>query len=110
MDELFLQKFIADVHDVAKRKGWHSPSKTPGECMMMMVTEIAEAVEEIRKGSPKIYYGEDGKPEGEAAELADVLLRIFDYCEWRQIPIIKVMKQKNEYNKLRSTRHGGKLL
>lgn len=52
----------------------------------------------------------DKKPEGIAVELADCIIRIFDYCGKAGIDIEEVIKAKHEYNKSRPYRHGGKKL
>lgn len=48
------------------------------------------------------------KPEGIAAELADVIIRVLDYCAYAGIDIENVLEVKHEYNKSRPYRHGGK--
>lgn len=48
------------------------------------------------------------KPEGIAIELADVIIRILDYCGYAGIDIEAEIRQKHEYNKSRPYRHGGK--
>ena len=50
----------------------------------------------------------DSKPEGVTSELADVLIRIFDFCGKYQLPLGKILIEKMEYNKKRPYRHGGK--
>lgn len=61
---------------------------------------------------PSIHDGEPvlGKPEGVASELADVIIRVLDYSEEKDIDTIRVMLQKMEYNKTRGYRHGGKVI
>ena len=44
----------------------------------------------------------------EAAELADVIIRVLDYCAYAGIDIENVLEVKHEYNKSRPYRHGGK--
>lgn len=46
--------------------------------------------------------------EGIAAELADVIIRVLDYCAYAGIDIENVLEVKHEYNKSRPYRHGGK--
>ena len=48
------------------------------------------------------------QPEGIAAELADVIIRVLDYCAYAGIDIENVLEVKHEYNKSRPYRHGGK--
>lgn len=43
-----------------------------------------------------------------AAELADVIIRVLDYCAYAGIDIENVLEVKHEYNKSRPYRHGGK--
>lgn len=112
-----------EVHQLAKSKGWYDEGliKSPLECHMLVVSEICEAVEEVRKGMPDIYqrvgnalvypdgvWNEHIKPEGEAIELADAVIRILDYCEYQGINLEQAIKLKHEYNKSRPYRHGGK--
>ena len=46
---------------------------------------------------------------GEAAELADVLIRIFHYCGRRGINLGEAVKLKHEYNITRPYKHGKQL-
>jgi hypothetical protein len=75
---------------------------------MLVVSEVAEATEAVRAGFPYLYFA-DGKPEGEAAELADAVIRVMDYFEARGWDLEATIAIKHAYNKERSYRHGGKL-
>jgi len=121
------------VHSLAKEKGWYDKPKTPLEAHMLMVSEIAEASEEVRKSTPPIYANlkiqvafDEAllqrtenldlirnnllKPEGEAIELADAIIRIFDYAAYRNFDLEAAISLKHNYNKSRSYKHGGKVL
>lgn len=131
-----LQQWIDRIHDMAKAKGWWevtSKSLSVSEKMsklMLIVGEISEASEEVRKGTPIVYWNtptgmvtlqdtgggfnlrvgdELMKPEGEAVELADAMIRIMDYAGFRGWPLEKIIAMKVEYNATRPFRHGGKL-
>lgn len=107
-----LTAMAGECFETAQSKGWHDPEieKTPLEFHMLMVSEIAEATEAVRNGQEALFVDSDnGKPEGEAVELADCVIRIFDYCESRGFDIGKAMQLKMAYNKTRSFRHGNKL-
>lgn len=56
----------------------------------------------------EIYFSDNGKPEGIPTELADVIIRVLDYCGYAGIDIDAAISQKHEYNKSRPYRHGGK--
>ena len=85
------------------------------EKLLLINSEIAEVVEDIRKTKP--YFNKsselctisaEGKPEGVAIELADVLIRTLDLMVFLGINPEEVVNLKHNYNKNRSYRHGGK--
>jgi NTP pyrophosphatase (non-canonical NTP hydrolase) len=82
-----------------------------GTKLMLMVSELAEALEEYRGGHPvdELYYTESGKPEGVPMELADCIIRILSFADAHAINIGWAVKLKMEYNKTRPHKHGGKL-
>jgi NTP pyrophosphatase (non-canonical NTP hydrolase) len=74
-------------------------SKDPMVYHMLMVTEIAEAAEAYRTNQPAFYLDEkSGKPEGEAVELIDALIRILNYCGHRGWDVDAILKAKRDYN------------
>ena len=75
---------------------------------MLMVSEIAEATEEVRHGKPPIYFDAAGKPEGEAVELADCVIRIMEHFATNGWSLAEVIERKMAYNETRPYRHGGK--
>src|SRR5208282_3537987 len=91
-----LSDWTREIYEYAKSKGWWEEERSPLEIHMLMVTELAEASEEVRNNKPPLYYNKrprsygemspgittdpndpesDGKPEGEAVELVDVFIR-----------------------------------
>jgi len=98
-----------ECHAVASDKGWWDEPRLAPECFMLMVSEIAEALEEYRNNKGDYYIGEKGKPEGIGVELADLLIRVFDYCGKFNIDIGKIIIEKMKYNETRPYRHGNKV-
>lgn len=94
-------------HYTAVEKGWWRTTRSTPECLMLMVSEISEALEEYRNNA-EAYYVKDGKPEGVAVELADAMIRILDYCGFYNINIGEIMIEKMRYNETRPYRHGNK--
>lgn len=109
-----LDEYVQEVHGTAKEKGWWDSRRPDLECHMLMVSEIAEATEAYREGSKPIYFspsytqGVPNKPEGEAIELADAVIRIMDYFGSKGWSLEEAVRLKCEYNKTRPYRHGNK--
>lgn len=126
--EKYMSTIIADhntgeTQDVLAQRNF-------GEVMALITSEVSEAFEAYRDGDDQtqISYGYKdsqgnslglrtipiregvlGKPEGIAAELADVLIRVFDYAGAYGVPLAEAVIRKHLYNQTRPYRHGGKL-
>jgi hypothetical protein len=74
---------IQESWSVVDSKGFHDRPRGLFIYSSLFHSEISEALEEIRSGNPAIWYtaATDGKdkPCGEATELVDLLIRVFDY-------------------------------
>lgn len=103
-------------------KGWHDPQErwgedvkrdaSPVERMMLIVSEASEMLEAFRDTHhpASSHTAENGKPEGVAAELADIMIRCFDYAFIYRVDLGYEIDRKLEYNKTRWYRHGGKVV
>ena len=115
LDYKALQAMVREFTRNAKAKGFWKRLRKSREAaiperLMLIVSELAEALEEHRNHhAPKeIYYGSEGKPEGIPIELADALIRILNLCGEHDIDIGEAVKIKHRYNKTRSFKHGNK--
>lgn len=94
------------VHQWAIQKGWWKNPRNKGELIALMHSELSEALEALRaKEQPHM---DDKVPEltGEAAELADCVIRIFDYCGAYGIDLGEAIRIKHQFNIGRPERHG----
>ena len=98
-----IRKLVEEIHQIALEKGWWDNSRTFGDIIALVHSEASEALEEYRDGhSPdEVYYTPGGKPNGIGIELADVVIRIMDYCGHAGIDLQSMIEIKHEYNKAR---------
>ena len=97
-----------EIHETAKEKGWWDKPRDLPEILMLVVSELAEALEEYRVDKVKTYWLGD-KPEGVEIEIADAFIRLLDLCAWLNIDIEHAILLKRAYNNTRPYRHGNKL-
>ena len=124
----------AQVHKNAVEHGFYEVVPSIPERLMLVVGELAEALEEYRNDTPTRYvvrqepdpesaigcrvnwitepmlWEKDEKPEGIASELADAVLRIMDICAEQGIDLGQMIAIKHKYNKTRPYKHGGKII
>lgn len=129
-----INEMVKAAHEQAVRSGWWGDGEVnPLQIHALIHTEVSEATEEARKGTPPVYViNHDGRPaeiekissesftmrdgesctpiklEGQLIELADVLIRVADYCGKMGWDLEAAVKAKMEYNATRPHRHGNK--
>ena len=91
-----LKELCEVCHGVAKSKGFWEKERNVGEALMLVVTEIAEAMEGYR------HEDHDNFRE----ELADTFIRLFDLCGGLGIDIEEEIAKKCEKNLKRPYKHG----
>lgn len=126
-----------EIHQNAVDHGWWDESRTFGEIVALCHSELSEALEEYRAGRSMLWKAcmtaeketpciEEGcgdwmdgkceltclspKPEGIAVEMADCIIRILDWAGKENIDMDVIIREKMDYNKTRTYRHGGKVI
>lgn len=98
-----LNRLAAECHE-ANKHWWHHPAtgerlgRNKGELLMLIVSEVSEAMEGERKG-----LMDDHLPHRRMAEveLADVLIRVFDYAGAFGYDLDGAVAEKRAYNSQR---------
>lgn len=108
--QLPIDELQKKIHAIAKDHGWWDGSESSYWTKILLVhSEISEAVEELRDFKPAVYY-HDEKPEGWAVELADAIIRILDIFEKEGLSANDIIQTKMSFNHGRPYRHGGKAI
>ena len=94
--KLTLNEWSKHCHGIAKEKGFWDKERNVGEALMLIVTELAEAMEGHRKQDEANFR----------EELADAFIRLFDLCGGLGIDIEKEIAAKSQRNKARPYKHG----
>lgn len=96
---------IKKIHEGNKAKGFWDTERNKGELLMLIVSELGEALEGIRKPGPSEHIPEFT---GEEEEIADALIRILDYAGGNNIRLMDAIEAKLVYNATRPHKHGKK--
>jgi len=112
MFNMTLKELCKKAHQIAINKGFWlvTPSgniaqRNTSELLMLIVTELGEACEALRKNNKQDYKDVWRKDTFED-EIADVFIRLGDMCKAMDIDIEWQIKRKMDYNKTRPRKHG----
>ncbi len=91
-----LNELAQICHAVAKSKGFWDQERNVGEALMLMVTELSEAMEAYRHQDQAEFK----------EELADTFIRLLDFCGGMKIDIEEEIEKKARKNQNRPYKHG----
>lgn len=93
-----INKLCQEAYETAKSKGWHDEERETATWLALIHSEVSEALEADRKGDDENFV----------EELADVCIRVFDFCGLKGIDLQSAILSKMEHNKTRQFKHGNK--
>jgi len=96
-----ISEWIEECHSCAREKGFWERERNVGEMLMLIVSELGEAVEAHRTGSHGLM-----KKDTFEDELADTAIRLFDLCGGLGIDLEKQIDWKMSFNRSREKKHG----
>jgi len=98
-----IQELVESVHDNAVKKGFYVTPPEEGTAIALMHSELSEALDSARHGNPP----SDHIPafSGIEEELADVVIRIADWCGHKGYDLGGAILAKQEFNAGRPHMH-----
>lgn len=126
-----IKETAKEIHQIARDKGFYDKERNFGEMLMLVVSELSEALEAHRNGKPLgndcynfldeyddtlIEEEESGFHDDYlqyvkgcvAEEIADAVIRLFDIAEYLNMDIEWHIRAKIGFNKTRPKLHGKK--
>ena len=124
MKKTYLNNLAKDIHVDCVLKGFYDKPREIGTALMLVVSELSEALEADRK---RLYNNSDtllpnripntntekfkdwfekNVKDTVNDEIADAIIRLLDFCGWQNIDIDRHIRLKLAYNKMRKYKHG----
>ena len=120
-----INKLAKEIHQSNIDKGFFDDERNIGEMLCLIHSEVSEALEADRKGrySKEVDLEvitiswndnrfmesfEGGIKDTFEDEMADIVIRVFDMCAFKNIDLEGHIKAKMRYNSLREYKHGKK--
>ena len=110
-ESIFIYRFSklqAEVYQNSVNHGFWTPpaSIEDGTKLALIHAEVSEALEAIRDGDPPDKH----LPQlgSVVVEMADVVIRVMDFCQRHNYPLGRAILEKMKYNLTRPNKHGGK--
>ena len=96
-----------ETYKVAQSKGWYVGDTEDSELLLGLHAEVAEVAEAIRHNNPP----SDKMPAYSSVEeeLADVIIRVMNFAQHKDLNVPGAILAKIEFNKTRNYRHGNKM-
>jgi NTP pyrophosphatase (non-canonical NTP hydrolase) len=102
--EQLFNEFMEACHQNSVDHGFWEEKRNKGEMIALMHSELSELLESVRK--PKLEGHLSPEFSLEEEELADELIRVFDYAAGFKLNLFGALMAKFEYNRGRPYKHG----
>ena len=123
LDKGGLNALANEIHKINKEKGFWDKERNVGEMLMLVTSELGEAMEAHRKGKSADWIGYQEAMEGTEPmspqeafehcikdsfedEIADAVIRLLDMAAGLNINLEKHIEAKLAYNRTRDRFHG----